>query len=159
MLIFRRLVEGHFVRRDILIAFLVLLALSACHPMPTSTRNGDVRDVLISDGTGTIVVEVNVGEEIRWTNKQAGPVRIIFLDRISSQISCRRNFCGYFTGGAEAFLKSNQSASLCFRDSGTVRYTVLIQSDLSKEHTSRQGLVQIESLPRYPSLLQETTTP
>lgn len=146
-------------RRHIPTAFFVLLAFSACQPLPTSTRNGDVRDVLISDRPGTVVVEVHVGEEIRWTNKQEGPVRIVFMDRISDQISCRRNFCGYFTGGAEAFLKPNQSASLCFRDSGTVRYSVMMQSALSKEHVSRQGLLQIEGPPRYPALLQESTNP
>lgn len=148
-----------FVRRDIPTAFLALLALSACQPMPTTTRNGDVRDVLISERPGTVVVEVKVGEEIRWTNVQAEPVRIVFMNRISSQISCRRNFCGYFTGGAEAFLKHNQSASLCFRNSGAVPYTVIVQSALSKERVSRQELVQIDAPSKSLSVPQEPATP
>ena len=146
-------------RRALPTTFLVVLALSACQPMPTSTRNGDVRDVLITERPGTVVVEVNVGEEIRWTNQHAEPVRIVFMERISGQITCRRNFCGYFTGGAEAFLKPNQSASLCFGDSGTIPYTVMIQSASSKEQTSREGLVQIEAPPTDPSVLHDPATP
>ncbi len=156
MLIFKEVIV---VRRNIPSAFFLLLVLSACHPLPTYTRNGDVRDIVISDNPSTVVVEVRVGEEIRWTNRQAEPVRITVTDRISDQLSCRRNFCGYFTGGAEAFLNPNQSASLCFRDTGTVRYTVVMQSTLPNEHLARQGLIQVESPPRYPSVLQESMTP
>lgn len=139
--------------------FLALLACSACQQMPASTRNGDIRDILISDKFSTAVVEINVGEEIRWTNNHVGPVRIVFMDTISERISCRRNFCGYFTGGAEAFLKPNQNASLCFRDAGTIRYFVMMQSVSMKEHVSRQGLIQIESPVKDPAVRQETTTP
>lgn len=151
--------EVILVRRNIPTAFFLLLAVSACHPLPTYTRSGDVKDIVISDTPTTVVVEVRVGEEIRWTNRQSEPVRIIFTDRISDQLLCRRNFCGYFTGGAEAFLNPDQSASLCFRDSGTVRYTVVIQSPRPGEHLARQGVIQVESAPNYPSVRQESTTP
>lgn len=104
--------------------FLVLLALSSCQNLPISTRSGDVLDVSISDRLTTSTIEVNVGDEIRWTNSTVEPVHIVFYDRILEHLSCRRNFDGYYTGGAEAILRPNQSASLCFRDPGTIQYAL-----------------------------------
>lgn len=90
---------------------LVVLAISACQNLPLSTQGGDITDVIIGEGLAISTFEVNVGDEIRWTNTGMGQVRIVFTDRISSQVSCRRGFCGYFAGGLEAFLAPEESAS------------------------------------------------
>lgn len=123
--------------------FLLVLTLSACQNLPTATHEGDIQHVIIGKSVASSALDAKVGDEIRWTNTGVGPVRILFMDRIIDLVSCRRNFCGYFTGGLEAILSPQESASLCFGDPGNVRYTITLPSTLSSEPVSRQGLIQI----------------
>jgi len=136
-------------RQAIWCSLLIALTFSACQNMPTTTHGGDIRDVLITDRPASVAFGVNVGDEIRWTNRGMGPVRIVFMDRMSSQVSCRRNFCGYFTGGMEAILAPNESASLCFSDPGDLQYTITMQSLVSHQLVSRPGSIQVGVPRRY----------
>ncbi|NGZ02971.1 MAG: hypothetical protein CV090_07975 [Nitrospira sp. WS238] len=122
---------------------LSVLTLSACQNMPMTTHSGDIKDILITDRPASAAFEVHVGDEIRWTNTSMGPVRIVFMERMSSQVSCRRNFCGYFTGGLETVLEPNESASLCFGKPGDLQYTITMQSFVSHEPISRPGSIQV----------------
>ncbi len=136
---------------------MLVLVIAACQTLPSMTRTGGIKDVLIEDGRSTATyLQADVGDEIRWTNKRTAPVRITFLDRISDQLSCRHNFEGYFTGGADAILKPDQSASLCFGDPGTIPFIVRIYSALTCGEISRSGQVQIEAASGHPALLEES---
>lgn len=122
---------------------LAVLVIAACQNLPLSTPDGDITNVTVGERAISSALAVNMGDEIRWTNTGLGPVRIVFMERMSSQVSCRRNFCGYFTGGLEAFLAPNESASLCFGNPGDLQYTITMQSLVSHEPISRLGSIHI----------------
>ena len=85
------------VHRIILGSALVLLA--GCQSiggesMPTLTRTGQVKDVVIRDVVEPTSLTVNPGDEVRWINKRQGAVRVIFLNPVTENLNCVRNFGG-----------------------------------------------------------------
>lgn len=115
-----------------------LLMLVGCQTiggesMPTLTRTGEVKDVIIREGVEPTSVNANPGDEIRWINKRQGTVRVIFLNPMTENLNCQRNFGGPLGFGTKrneysAKLKPNESASVCFRDAGEAKYVVRAES-------------------------------
>jgi len=99
--------------------------LAGCESMPpTVTRSGDVKDIIIGDTLSPGEVLVSPGDEVRWVNKRAEPVRIVFLSPVSDkQLLCKNNFGELMTPSNAATLDTNETASACFRDPGYVRLT------------------------------------
>lgn len=122
---------------------LAVLVIAACQNLPLSTPDGDTTHVTVGERPTSSALAVNMGDEIRWTNTSMGSVRILFMEPISSHVSCRRNFCGYFTGGLEAILAPNESASLCFGKSGDLHYTITLRSLILHAPVSRSGSLHI----------------
>ncbi|HKY73680.1 MAG TPA: hypothetical protein VJL88_17305 [Nitrospira sp.] len=116
-----------------------LLMLAGCQTiggesLPTLTRTGDVKDIVIREDVSPTSVTANPGDEIRWINKRQGAVRVIFLNPITENLSCQRNFGGPMGFGTKrneyaAKLGSNETASVCFRDPGEVKYVVRAASN------------------------------
>jgi plastocyanin len=130
-----------------MLSIMMLLAVIGCQSLPTVTRSGEVKDVTIREGLSSAELQVNAGDEIRWTNKRMAPARIVFLDPISDKLSCRNNFGGFLKNGQEATLEPNQSASICFREPGTIRYVVRMQSAIPSGQVSESGRIQIGASP------------
>lgn len=128
----------------------IVLALVACQSLPHFSRSGAVVDIAIRDRLSAATIQVNAGDEIRWTNKLMTPVRITFLDYVPDKLSCRHNFNGHFYSGAEAALPPNESASLCFDKPGTIRYIVRMQSELRNGEITESGQVQIGAFSGHP---------
>jgi plastocyanin len=115
-----------------------LLVLAGCQTiggesMPTLTRTGEVKDVIVRDSVEPTSVIANPGDEIRWINKRQGTVRVIFLNPVTENLTCQRNFGGPMGFGTKrneysAKLDPNESASICFRDPGEVKYVVRAES-------------------------------
>jgi plastocyanin len=116
-----------------------LLVLGGCQTiggesMPTLTRTGEVKDVVIREGVEPASITVNQGDEVRWINKRQGDVRVIFLNPVTENLTCQRNFGGPMGFGTKrneysAKLGSNETASVCFRDAGEVKYVVRAESN------------------------------
>ena len=131
-----------------------LIVLTGCQhmlvrdSMPTVTRTGDVKDVVIRDSVSPATVTANPGDEIRWINKRQGDVRVIFLNPVMEQLTCERNFGGLM--GAErnqytAKLGTNDTASLCFRSPGEVKYVVRAESSDPSGEQNIPGTITIGS--------------
>ena len=115
-----------------------LLMLAGCQTiggesMPTLTRTGQVKDVIIRESVEPTSVLASPGDEIRWINKRQGAVRVVFLNPMTENLTCQRNFGGPLGFGTKrneysAKLSSNETASLCFRDAGEVKYVVRAES-------------------------------
>jgi plastocyanin len=115
-----------------------LLMLAGCQTiggegMPTVTRTGEVKDVIIRDNVDPASVTANSGDEIRFINKRQSDVRVIFLNPVTENLSCQRNFGGPMGFGTKrneysAKLGANETASVCFRDAGEVKYVVRANS-------------------------------
>src|SRR5678815_5868648 len=134
-----------------------LLMLAGCQTiggesMPTLTRTGEVKDVIISEGVDPTSVTVNPGDEIRWINKRRATVQVIFLKPMTENLACQRNFGGPLGFGTKrneytAKIGSNETASLCFRDPGEVKYVVRAESN---EHSGGQNMAGTISIgPQY----------
>lgn len=121
-----------------------LLLVMGCQGMPTVTRTGDVKDVIIGDNLASGDIVVNPGDEVRWVNKRTAPVRIVLIDTVSDkQVSCKSNFGGVITPGDTAQLAMNETASICFRDAGTFRYTVRMESAKTTGEINVSGVIKV----------------
>ena len=115
-----------------------------CQGLPTVTRTGDVKDVIIGDNLASGDITVNPGDEVRWVNKRTAPVRVVFIDPVSDkQVSCKNNFGGLMTPSDTAKLATNETASICFRDAGTFRYTVRMESGRTVGELNVPGVVKV----------------
>jgi hypothetical protein len=104
-----------------------------------------VRTIEIGNQLSTAVIDVMAGDEIRWTNRRMTPVRITFLDYVLNKLSCRNNFRGHFSSGAEAVLLPNASASLCFHTPGMISYVVRMPSEFLDEDIAESGTIQVRA--------------
>src|SRR4051812_38547657 len=104
-----------------------LMMLTACQTMgiggdgmPTVTRTGMVKDIVIREDVSPATLTANPGDEIRWINKRQGAARVVFLDPVTEMLSCKRNFGGLLGENKNQYtasLSANDSASLCFKSS------------------------------------------
>jgi hypothetical protein len=126
------------------------LLFTACQHLPGFSRSGEVRDIAITERLSAVTTQVNVGDEIRWTNMHSTPVRITVSDYVLDKLSCRSKFRGHFNSGADAHLQPNESASLCFAEPGTIRYVVRIQPKLRNGEIVESGHIEVGTFARYP---------
>ena len=121
-----------------------LLLVLGCQGLPTVTRTGDVKDIIIGDDLSSKEIAVNTGDEVRWINKRTQPVRVVFLDPVSDkQLSCKNNVGGWMTPSDTAKLGKNETASACFRDPGFFRYIVRMESALTTGDINVQGVIKV----------------
>jgi len=130
-----------------------LLMLTGCQTiggesMPTLTRTGEVKDVIIRDVVEPSSVTVIPGDEIRWINKRQGAVRVIFLTPMTENLACQRHFGGMMGFGTKrneysAKLGPNKTASVCFREAGEVKYVVRAESSGSSGEQNLAGTISI----------------
>jgi chemotaxis protein MotB len=130
-----------------------LLMLAACHTiggesMPTLTRTGEVKDLIILESVEPASVTVNAGDEVRWINKRQGVVRVIFLNPMTEKLACQRNFGGILGFGTKrneysTKLRPNKTASVCFREPGEVKYVVRAESGGSTGEQNIAGTISI----------------
>lgn len=121
-----------------------LLFVLGCQGMPTVTRTGDVKDIIIGDDLSSREIAVNPGDEVRWVNKRTQPVRVIFLDAVlDKQLSCKNNVGGWMTPSDTAQLGKNETASVCFRDPGYFRYIVRMESAKTTGELNVPGVIKV----------------
>ena len=121
-----------------------LVFVLGCQAVPTVTRTGDVKDIIIGDDLSSREVSVNTGDEVRWINKRTQPVRIVFLDPVADkQLSCKNNVGGWMTPSDTAQLGKNETASACFRDPGYYRYIVRMESAKTTGDINVQGVIKV----------------
>ena len=132
-----------------------LLMLTGCQTiggesMPTLTRTGEVKDVVIRDLVEPTSLTVNPGDEVRWINKRQGTVRVIFLNPMTENLACQRHFGGMMGFGTKrneslAKLGPNTTASVCFREPGEVKYVFRAESSDSTGEHNTAGTISIGS--------------
>jgi hypothetical protein len=116
--------------------------------MPTVTRTGEVKDIVIRQTISPTTVTANPGDEIRWINKRQGDVRVILLTPVMERLTCQRNFGGIM--GAEqneyaANIDTNDTAGLCFRDPAELKYVVRAESSDPSGEQNFAGTLRIGS--------------
>lgn len=98
------------------------LGASGLTAVPEVSRTAKVQDVRIGlTDVSPAEASVNVGDELRFINDRADPVRIILIDAGKS-IACKRGFTG--SVDQQADINPGESASFCFEKGGTAKYMV-----------------------------------
>lgn len=127
--------------------------------MPTVTRTGEVKDIVITDAISPTAVSVNPGDEIRWINKRQGDVQVIFLSPVMEQLTCERNFGGLMGGNRNQYtanLDKNDTASVCFREPAELKYVVRAKSSDPSGEQNLPGTISIGSQAKaHPSIEQD----
>ena len=129
--------------RYIGIVLLTFVFMGGCESMPTVTRTGDVKDIIIGDKLSAPEVSVNPGDEVRWVNKRTAPVQIVFLQPVNDKLSCKSNIGGWMTRNDTARLGVNETASACFQQAGQVRYTVRMDTNVPAGMINVPGVIQV----------------
>ena len=130
-----------------------LLILTGCQHMgmggdgmPTVTRTGMVKDIVIREDVSPATVSVNPGDEIRWINKRQGGARVVFLNPVMEMLSCQRNFGGLMGANRNQYtanLSSNDSASVCFKNPGEIKYVVRADSSQPSGEINIPGTISV----------------
>lgn len=111
--------------------------------LPGTTQTGKVEEIVIGAAVTPSEVTLAPGDEVRWVNRQQGPVSIIFLESIQEQVSCERGFG--LAGVANATqLGPHKGISLCFSTPGTVHYTVHLDTPTTRGEFNIPGIIHIE---------------
>jgi plastocyanin len=98
------------------------LAASSSMAVAETSRTAKVHDVHVGlTDVAPAELSVNVGDELRFINDRADPVRIILIDAGKS-IACKRGFTG--SVDQQADISPGESASFCFEKPGTAKYMV-----------------------------------
>lgn len=132
------------------------MSLSACQTMgfgggdgmPTVTRTGEVKDVIIRDNVDPMTIAASIGDEIRFINKRQGDVRVIFLTSVEGQLTCQRGFGGLMTGNKNQYtakLDANDTASVCFKSPSEIKYVVRADSNAPSGEVNIPGTINIGS--------------
>lgn len=129
-----------------------LIILTGCQhslmrdSMPTITRTGEVKDVVIQDTVSPASVMARPGDEIRWINKRQTDVQVIVISPVREQLTCQRNF-REMTGADRkqytANVERNDTAGVCFRDPTELRYVVRTESSDPSGEPGFRGTVMI----------------
>lgn len=122
----------------------VLLLVLGCQGMPQSTQGGQIVEVPIQDSAAIGDITVNPGDEVRWVNKRAAPVRVILIDSaVDQQVSCKNRFGGFMAPPDTAKMARDETASLCFRDPGLYRYVVRMESNSETGEINVPGVIKV----------------
>jgi hypothetical protein len=129
-----------------------LIILTGCQhalvrdSMPTMTRTGEVKDVVIQDTILPTSVMAKPGDEIRWINKRQADVQVIVISPVREQLTCQRNFRGMMEVDRNQYtatVERNDTAAVCFRDSTELKYVVKTESSDSSGEHSLAGTIKI----------------
>ncbi len=131
--------------------------------LPTMTRTGEVKDVVIQDSVSPTFVTAMPGDEIRWINKREADVQVTVISPVKEQLACQRNFSGRQERDRNQYtakVERNDTAAVCFRDPTELNYVVRTESgDPNGEH-SILGTIRIatEGQPQYSMQTPQTAT-
>jgi plastocyanin len=116
--------------------------------LPTATRTGQVKDIVIKETLSPPTVTANTGDEIRWINKRQGDVEVIFLAPVMAKLTCQRNFGGIMEAEQNEYtakIDTNDTAGVCFQDAGELKFVVRAESSHPSGEESFPGTITIGS--------------
>ncbi len=110
---------------------LALCALAACSHSPSTSGGRIVRTVEISDLVKPGVMYASPGDEVRWMNARANPVRVGFLNRnLLEDHQCQNGIVNLFGEVNDLItIPPGESISLCPVRAGDLRYNVWFDAE------------------------------
>jgi len=125
----------------------LLYPLSACGHRSVTAISATVRTIQISDVVTPETVYAMPGEEIRWQNLRANPIRVGFLSaRLLDDLGCKKGMTTFWGGMNDLVtIPPGGSISLCFARAGLLQYNVWFDADNPKGAMSRTAAVYVEA--------------
>ena len=110
---------------------LALCAFAACSHSAATSGGRTVRTVEISDLVKPQVIYASPGDEVRWMNARANPVRIGFLNRnLMEDHRCQDGIVNMFGEVNDLItIAPGESISLCPVRAGDLKYNVWFDAD------------------------------
>lgn len=125
----------------------LMLMLPACGHQSATTGSATVRTIQISDRVTPVVLYAKPGEEIRWQNLRANPVRVGFLTmRLLDELACEKGVANWWGGASDLItIPSGESINLCFVRDGVLEYNVWFDAENPKGAISPTATVRVET--------------
>lgn len=115
-----------------------------CTSLPPSSRTAAVHDVKIEETLSAENILVQPGDEIRWINLRKQEAQIEIPNLKAEDLACQREFSNWMGSVHEVVvLKSNESASLCFKKAAVVNYNVRVDTALAGTKKILPGVVKV----------------
>lgn len=132
-------------RASVLAVFIIIgVGQYGCTSLPPSSRTAAVHDVKIDETLSADNLLVQPGDEIRWINLRKQEAQIEIPNLKSEDLACQREFTNWMGSVQEAIvLKSNESASLCFKKPAVVNYNVRMDTALAGTKKILPGVVKV----------------
>lgn len=130
-----------------MVVLLCMGMVSSC-ANPPLTQSVRTRDIHIRDHVSPPDLYVNAGDEVRWHNLRADPVKVGLLSHHQLDlVSCEKGFKRFGTVEDTATIPPREYVSLCFSRPGTVQYNVWL--DPSDPHRSMvpTAKIQVSAVP------------
>lgn len=96
-----------------------------CTSLPNTSRTAEVHDVKFQEKISPDTIRVQPGDEVRWTNLRKQPAQLDIPNLMSDDLSCQRGFTNWMGSVREtAYLKPNETVSLCFKKPAVINYNL-----------------------------------
>jgi plastocyanin len=122
--------------------------LYGCTSLPETTRTAAVHEIKLQEKLTPDNILVQPGDEVRWTNTRKLTAKLEIPQLKSEDLSCQRGFTNWMGMlGETARLKSNETASICFKKAAVVNYNVRAETSLGGGDQVLPGVIRVGNPP------------
>jgi hypothetical protein len=126
------------------LALVTAVLFVACEHLPHSTTAGDIHYVHIGEHVVPRELRVGPGDEVRWQNDREEPVRLGFLGNTAvKNVTCEKGFQSFGMIEDIVTIRPHDFVSLCFSQTGKVRYNIWWDLEDSRGSISRTATIFI----------------
>lgn len=101
------------------------ILLASCTVAPSRPSSLQAHYIQIHDSVIPQRLDVRVGDEVRWQNLRAEPIKISLLSPLSgSGVSCQTGFSRFGALDDTATIPPKAYVSLCFARAGSIQYNI-----------------------------------
>lgn len=128
-----------------LIAGILCGGLVACASLPEISRTAVVYDISIDEALSQENIVVKQGDEVRFVNLRKLDIQIDIPNIKSYELACQRGFENAFGSIRESVtLKANETAAVCFKNPGVVRFIVRKETAQAGGKRLLEGSIAVE---------------
>ena len=115
-----------------------------CTSLPHSSRTAAVHDVNIEEALSAENLLIQPGDEVRWVNLRKTEAQIEIPNLKAEDLACQREFSNWMGSVQEVvFLKTHESASLCFKKPLVINYNVRADTALAGTKKILSGVIKV----------------
>lgn len=126
------------------VVFTIGMGQYGCTSLPPNSRTAAIHDVKIEEALSADNLMVQPGDEIRFINMRKAAAQVEVPNLKAEDLACQREFSNWMGSVHETVvLKSNESASLCFKKPAVVNYNVRVETALAGSKKVLPGVIKV----------------